>query len=233
MGGVIPVLGVPVLNRPDLLEVMLRSIDVEVERLVVIDNSGTGELANVALDVRPDAIVLDPPRNLGVAASWNLIIKMTADAPHWLLANADVRFGPGDLSRLSAATIGEDAVVAMLVEYGAFGLNRATLDAVGWFDENLHPIYCEDTDYRYRCVLAGVPERTVSPHSTTHVGSVSYRGNDNDARNARTYPANVAYYTRKWGGFRGAERYSTPFAAGGSLRDWTLDAATLRAQAWD
>lgn len=227
----IPVLGIPALNHPDLLRRLLRSIDVPVERLVVIDNSATGEMADAAFDVRPDAVLVEPGGNLGVAASWNHVIRVTADAPWWCLVNVDVEFAPGDLERLADAMQRADPVVACLVEFGAFGVNRAALGDVGWFDENFHPIYCEDTDYRRRCALVGVPILDL-PSGATHVGSVSYRGTRHERDNARTYPANVDYYRRKWGGWIGQEAFTTPFDEGGSVADWRLHLDRLSLLRW-
>src|SRR6185369_9253409 len=65
-----PILGIPVLNRPDLLRECLASIDLDV-RLVVIDNSGTGELGDVATEMRPDALIVEPAANLGFTSSVN------------------------------------------------------------------------------------------------------------------------------------------------------------------
>src|SRR6476646_7004966 len=98
----IPVLAIPVINQPSMLAACLASIDEPVERLIVIDNSGTGALGDVAAAIRPDALIVDPPSNLGVAASWNFAIRTTPDAPWWCLVNADVEFAPGDLARLAA-----------------------------------------------------------------------------------------------------------------------------------
>jgi GT2 family glycosyltransferase len=127
-------------------------------------------------------------------------------------------------------------MVACLLRFGAFGINRAAIGRVGLFDENFHPIYCEDADYEYRLRLAEVPDIDL-PSGATHAegGSVTYRSDPTYARrNAATYPANLAYYQAKWGGpLRGGERFTTPFDAGGSVREWTLDLARLAAQAWD
>ncbi len=207
----------------------LASIDEPVERLIVIDNSGTGLMGDIAAEMRPDALIVEPPSNLGVAASWNFVIRTTPEAPWWCLVNADVGFHPGDLGRLSSSMT-DAPEVRCLIEFGAFGITAMCVDAVGFFDENFHPIYCEDTDYRRRCHLAGVPIHDV-PNQSTHVGSVSYRGNP-DADNARTYPENVAYYRAKWGGWTTDERYTTPFDSGASLASWQLSRSRLAALRW-
>jgi GT2 family glycosyltransferase len=225
----IPVLAIPALNRPDLLRRCLVSIDVPVERLLVIDNSPDG-----SMDPGMGGEVIRVGANLGVAASWNLALKANPRAPWWAIASVDVEFGSGDLGRLAAYMERDEPAVGCLLRFGAFGLNRAALDAVGYFDESFHPIYCEDCDYEYRCKLAGVPIVDVGSR-TVHLesGSVSlHAGHALD--NARSFPANHAYYRAKWGGpVRGGEVFTTPFDRGGSIRDWTLDPARLRELAWN
>lgn len=227
----IPVLAIPVLNRPDLLAKTVASIDHPVGTLLIIDNSpelGMGDVAEASMLAFQHLVVTEPPTNLGVAASWNLAIR--SYPRDWVcLANADVEFAPGALAALDEAMA--EPGLRCLVEFAAFGISPEVVDTVGWFDENFHPIYCEDSDYRYRCALAGVPIEDI-PNGSTHVGSVSYRGNPHHADNARTYPANVAYYTAKWGGFIGQERYATPFGADVPLDHWRLDRGRLARGAW-
>ena len=226
----IPVIAIPVINRPDLLRACLASIDEPVERLIVIDNSGTGELGDVASEARPDALIVDPPANLGVAASWNLAIKSTAAAPWWCIANADTIFGPGDLERL-AGSMQDRGWVGMNGDWRVFGLWAETVERVGFFDENFHPIYCEDADYERRCDLSDVSWGFIDG-GAKHEGSAAIRSGFAEA-NARTYPANLDYYRRKWGGdLRGGEQFTTPFNRGGSVRDWSLDLSRLRTLAW-
>jgi hypothetical protein len=66
----------------------------------------------------------------------------------------------------------------------------------------------------------------------THVGSAAIASGF-AGENARTYPANRAYYVAKWGGdLRGGETFTTPFDRGGSVRDWALELARVRELAW-
>lgn len=226
-----PVLGIPVINRPDLLAECIASIDHDV-RLVIIDNSREGFAAEIA----PAAWTVRPPSNLGVAASWNFIIRTAPADPYWLIANADTTFGPGDLARLCAEMErGGPRWVGINGDWRVFGLSAEAVEKVGFFDEGgFVPIYCEDADYEYRCSLAGIPWYFLHGGST-HVGSVSYRSDErNGQHNARTYPANVAYYRQKWGGSpRSGECFTTPFNAGGHLGDWRLRLDRLRDNAWD
>ena len=229
----IPVLGIPALNRPDLLARHFASIDVPVGRLFVIDNSPDGSMGEAADELGIE--VVDPGVNLGVAASWNFIIKTNPSAAWWMIANVDQEYAPGDLSRLAQAMAKDGPAVRCLSRFASFAINRACVEKVGLFDENLYPIYCEDADYEYRCKLAGV-EIVDVPSGTKHLegGSVTYRTDRQYAdRNRVTYPANVAYFEAKWGGpLRGGETFTSPFDRGGPVDEWTLDIGRLRDLAW-
>ena len=224
----IPVLGVPTLARPDRLAEMVASIDAPVGRLVIVDNGG-GSADGVA----PGAWHVRLPSNIGVAASWNLVIRTSPLAPWWALVNDDVVLAPGDLARLSESMERPGPRVSAMDGFACFALNRACVDAVGLFDENYFPAYVEDCDYERRCALAGVPIGRV-PAGLRHARSSTIaldwarRGND------RTYPSNLAYHRRKWGGSpRGGESLTTPFGAGGSVRDWALDLARVADGQWE
>lgn len=202
----IPVIGVPVLNRGDLAERMLESVDVETAETLVILN---GEPDDTRAMLRGRLVTyIDPGFNLGVAASWNLIIRARPSAPWWLIVNADIEFGAGDLARLVEAMADPAAKLACLYEFGAFAINQAAVDQVGWFDENFHPIYFEDNDYRRRCQLAGVP--IVNLISRTRHDNSSTIASGFAAHNARTFPRNLDYYVAKWGGPPNHETVTAP-----------------------
>lgn len=235
----VPVIGIPVLNHPQLLAECVASIDYPVERLVVVDNSPDGEMGAVAAQhASPyveDLFVGEPPANLGYGPSANLVYRTHLDAPWVGIANADVVFAPGDIERLDLAlsVMTDRPALVGLGDLRLFGVTQPFLDAVGLFDENFAPAYCEDVDLLYRARLAGAHVEFL-PTGTTHVGSVSYRSDPRYAPgNARTYPRNVAYYEAKWGGpMRGGERFTTPFDAGGPVWAWSVDVPRLRLQRW-
>jgi len=221
---VIPCLVVPTLNQPERLRAMIGSVDWPVERTVVIDNGG-----KVPMDI--EAIRL--PHNIGVAASWNLGIKVTPLAPWWLIVNDDITFGPSDLERLEQTVEPSAAAIYFMLGMAAFAITRHTVNAVGLFDENQHPAYNEDVEYCRRIDLRGLPRVEVG-FTGTHVGSATIMADPVlRAFNGRTHPANDAYYAAKWGGHKlGGETFSTPFNRGGHLGDWRLDLERLRDQAW-
>lgn len=224
----IPALIVPTLNRPDLLEKMLASIDHPVAQTIVIDNGGKVE----SLPVAP-ASLISLPHNIGVAASWNLGMKVTPKAPWWLMVNDDIEFGPGDLARLEATVDPGAAGIWFMLGMAAFAITRHTLNAIGFPDEGFHPAYDEDVDYARRLDLAGLPRYEVG-FTGTHVGSATIMSDPVlRAINGQTHSANDDYYRRKWGGPKqGGETFATPFNRDGHLGDWRLDIETLRRQAW-
>lgn len=221
----IPVLGVPVLNHYDFLETMLASVNVEVERYIIVDNGGT--YATNAMWTN----VIQPGTNLGVAASWNSIIKASPSAPWWCIVSNDLIFAEDDLPKL-VNHFESHANIAMLFDFAAFGIHRETVSRVGWFDENFHPAYCEDNDYVRRCGLLGT-EVTAIPAGYTHYRSSTIQSDERWAReNMRTFPQNQGYYYLKWGGPPTEEEFTTPFNGGGSPREWSLDIARLSALTW-
>jgi GT2 family glycosyltransferase len=221
---VTPVLAIPFLGHADELRACIDSIDIPV-RLVVIDNTTQG----IALDVVPDdAWVIEPPGNLGYAASVNLVIKALPHEDYWLFANHDVVFAPGDLHSLAES---EGLGWTGVVDWRVFKLTAETVQRVGLWDEHFVPCYVEDADYERRCSLAGIRWGFIEGE-TTHVGSIVLR--EHGADNARSYPENVRYHHAKWGvGVRMSGGFTTPFDAGGSVADGTQpDLSRLRALSW-
>ena len=227
----IPVLGIPVIGRFDLLAACLASITEPVGRLVIVDNSPDGLSDVLCPAAVADLCVTRPPSNLGYAGSINHIIRTHPGAPWWCFTAADVVFAPGDLDRLASVMTGA-RWVGINGDWRAFGLTSAAVERIGLWDENFFPAYCEDADYEYRCTLGGVEWGFIGG-DTTHAGSTTIQEAHYARRNAATYPSNVAYYQAKWGGpLRGGERFTTPFDRGGSVADWALDIGRLRDNAW-
>ena len=230
---------IPVYNRPDLLDQCIASIDVPLDRLLIIDNSAEafiGRRAEQAAEKNPlikMTWVVYPLINMGVAASWNFAISQTRNDVTFI-ANADTVFGEGDLEALEESMlIPGPRWIGMNGDWRVFGINRVAVETVGWFDTNFHPIYCEDCDYERRCTLGGVTWGYIFG-TTTHTGSVSWQDHDLARReNNRTYAENRAYYERKWGGPpRGGERFATPFDEGGSLDRFPIDLARIDRLDW-
>ena len=230
----IPVLGIPVLNRYDLLWRCLSSIDHAIGTLFIVDNGGGLEYGDLP-DVPADEIrLVDLGANIGVAPSWNLIITATVHAPWWAFVGADTEFGAGELGKL-AATMDAAGDRPQLAQFnGAWtlvGFNAACVELVGFLDPHYTPAYCEDCDYMRRARLAGV-EIVELAGDIRHLegGSVTIR--EAGTANGRTYPAVVGYHTRKWGGGPWHEVHTLPYGTH-ALDMVTLPSLSwLRAQAW-
>ena len=232
----IPLLGVPVLNREDLAARMVASIDFPVGELLVVVNAPVKE---PVVDVLEQAVARNslvgkvtfsrPSFNLGCSGSWNHIIRHRPDGPWWLIVNADIVFGPGDLERLHGAMQDGTAALRTVFEFGAFALNTACVDAVGWFDENFHPMYYEDRDYEYRMRLAEVPYVKLES-GTTHDTSSTIRSDETLwQRNRVTFQLNGEYYAAKWGSSPYMERFKVPFNGAGEP---VLSRKRLAGQSW-
>lgn len=224
----IPVLGIPILVRPELLWKMLDSIDVPVAEIVVIDN---GDCIREVPEGTPPFTHVWTGGNLGVAASWNHLIKIRPRLPWWMIAGFDVEFAPGDLARLETH-MEEQGGLAMLNGFNAFAFDRQTVRTTGLFDENFSPAYYEDNDYVYRAQLAGVEVASLPAGMKHAVSSTLNSSMELKVANSRTFPLNRAYFKAKWGGMPDRETFTTPFDAGGDIRAWTLDPDRQAGQGW-
>lgn len=166
---VIPLLGVPTLTRHDLLLRMLRSVDVIVERLLIVDNSGEG--FDVPDGPWQNVTVLRMPINFGVAASWNLAIKSGFDLPWVMIASDDCYFESGDLARFATAARPDAIMTASnFPRWHTFAFGLDVAEKVGLFDERFYPAYFEDSDMTRRCEQANVsiePSGVRVPHDNS------------------------------------------------------------------
>jgi GT2 family glycosyltransferase len=184
---------VPVLNRYDLLQRMLDSVDVSVEHLLVIDN-GTG--ADLTLNDNFKKItILDMPANLGVSGSWNLGIKSFPYAERWFIVSNDVVFEPGALEQLSQARRDEITLTADAPHWQAFVLGDEAVRDIGLFDESLFPAYFEDNDYTRRAEFVGVNIRLLDIN-VRHDNSSTIKAGYME-KNAKTFTKNQSYYRSK------------------------------------
>lgn len=235
----IPVLVTSTMNRPDLLDRLLDSIDVEVGRLLVVDNGRTGYQ-------REGATVFQPPfQSLGWPGTLNFGIMQTPDAPWWLLVNDDAWFEPG-LLHLLTQTVEDDLhnerTVVHHHEWTVVALTPLVIERVGLFDEwSFWPLYFDDTDYAYRCSLAGIP---VIDGDWCREGDIGHEDARNEhgatvrsdpalaAANHRTWQINEVKYRGKWGGPPGREQYKTPWGLDLPLWATKPDPWGRAARAW-
>lgn len=187
---------VPVLNRYDLLQRMVHSIDYQLDELLIIDNGdrlAALEIPRVVRNLR----ILRMPTNLGVAASWNLGIKLYPEDPVWFFGSADTVYGSGALERLSEANWDEITLCREFPHWQSFAIGEWVVRKVGLFDENYYPIYFEDTDYTWRAAAQAVRIRRLDI-PTSHDNSSTISSNPDYAEaNRLTFGQNGAYLDNK------------------------------------
>jgi len=197
----IPVLVVPVLADSSRLFAMLRTVDVDVETLIVIDNGRTvsrHRLADTNREHIQKRFLLTMPSNLGVPSSWNLGIKSTPFAPWWLVVNFDVVWPGGSLGQFADQARGDRLVLSGgAPEWCAFAIGEGVVSSVGLFDEGIHPAYWEDVDYRRRCDAAGVVVveskiPVIHSNSSTLAAGFHHKNAETFSRNAARAQARAA-----------------------------------------
>jgi GT2 family glycosyltransferase len=186
---------VPVLNRYDLLQRMLDSVDVPVDHLLIIDN-GLGTDTLEISDKFVKVTHLRMPANLGVAGSWNLGIKSFPYAQRWFIVSNDVVFQPGALEKLAQARRDEITLTADAPNWQAFALGDEAVTDLGLFDEcGFYPAYFEDNDYMRRADFAGVNIRKLDinlHHDNSSTINAGYQ-----EKNNKTFTANQRLYKAK------------------------------------
>jgi GT2 family glycosyltransferase len=186
---------VPVLNRYDLLQRMLDSVDVAVDHLLIIDN-GLGTDTLELSDKFAKVTHLRMPANLGVAGSWNLGIKSFPYAHRWFIVSNDVVFQPGALEKLAQARRDEISLTADAPHWQAFARGDEALTDLGLFDEcGFYPAYFEDNDYMRRAEFVGVNIRKID--IDLHHDNSSTIKSGYQSKNDKTFFANQRYYQSK------------------------------------
>lgn len=198
---VIENLTVPVLNRYDLLERMIASIDFPIRHLLIIDNGASSVMEDIEIDV-PDVVehttYLPMPANLGVAASWNLGIKSFPYDDRWFFASNDVVFRPYALQRLCEARTDEITLSKDFPFWQVFSVGYEAVRRLGFFaDESFFPAYFEDNDLTARAEHHGVPIRKLDL-PLDHDNSSTLKSDPLfQALNGDTFARNQAYYRDK------------------------------------
>jgi len=207
---------VPVLNRYDLLQRMLDSVDLPVKHLLVIDNGAGDDL--LFSDYFEKVTVLKMPANFGVAGSWNLGIKSFPFDSRWFIASNDVQFRSGALEQLSKARSDELTLTASAPHWQAFALGDEVVSSLGLFDEcGFFPAYFEDNDYMRRAQFAGINIRKldidlVHDNSSTIKAGYESKNDITFFRNQKLFLSKVA---------------NNDYSAG----EWSLD--TRRKNGWE
>lgn len=144
---------VPTLNRYDLLNKLINSFEagiVKPDRYLVVDNGGKfnffGSNMKVELHV--------PSHNIGVAASWNWLIKNSEEIR--IICNDDIEVLPNTLQVIEECYTDKRILYPQSSDtssiYSFFIISDYIYNLVGEFDETISPNYgyFEDNDYAFR-----------------------------------------------------------------------------------
>lgn len=192
----IPVIIYPVLNRYDLLDEALKSIDYPVEEILIINN---GKEEYISKEDSLNIKILNLPSNLGISGSWNLGIKLYPHVDYWLFSSADTSFREGELKKFKEFS-GLDYFIKSNASYSCFSLGSNIVKQIGLFDEYIYPAYFEDNDYDDRMVIAGFADHILCPgiQVDDHGGSQTIKSDENfKKRNNETFDRNKQYYNSK------------------------------------
>ena len=203
---------IPTINRKDLLEEALKQYAVYYPntKKLILDN---GNQNIEAQDFR--TILYKSPQNLGVAGSWNFLIKRAIEQgeTNFLILNDDVILKKGEAiideiisSKLPSTN--NFFVCDPSNHWSSYILNKYIFEDIGDFDENFKRCFFEDNDYAYRMKLKGINyhiDRRLNPEVFLNNGSTIVDPN------LRGDQENSKYFVRKWGGMPNEEKYLTPF----------------------
>ena len=253
----IPVIGTAVVKDVKWVRRLYESVDFPVDNFFIINNNGRGQITEGLEQIRssPNPMVgnlhiTHMPTNIGVAASWNLVVKCFMKSRFWVIVNDDVAFLPGLLEEMHE--------VAQNPEIGIVNAFRGDFDLGAWdlflikdwvvrshglFDENLYPAYCEDADYIMRLIVKPVKRHIgleakylhgdgLCDEYYTHGSQTKKSSDDLFNRLSQVNETNFIYLNDKWGpGWRTCEPYRTPFnAEGGKLGHTTWDLDFVRSK---
>ena len=194
---------VPVLNRYDLLNRMIASIDYPIQNLLIIDNGA--ELRNSSDEgPRCDNLevenfrVLEIPNNLGIAPSWNLGVKVLPFDQIFYFTSNDCVFEPGTLEKLANESEQDKVTISeMWPHWQLFSVGDKVFEHCGLFDEAIFPMNFEDDEFEWRVTEMGYEVRKIDL-PMQHDGQMTFKSNHHYAiRNQATYEANGLYFRTK------------------------------------
>jgi hypothetical protein len=211
-------LGVPYVNRPDLLKLALSGVRAMWPWTTIIDNSDRADLLS-AQSSWPAPIFRVPGLPLTLSQTMNLLqakaVEQNCEAWFFLHSDAEPAGQAAEilLDQARRAFQKKKRWGVIFTKYDTFCcFNVSALAAVGPWDTNL-PQYFADNDYYRRMRLAGYEILETGLEVTHHEGGSSTLKSDpiRTHLNGVTFPLYQKYYEAKWGGPPGAEQFLEPF----------------------
>lgn len=160
----IPILGVPFLNKIDLLSRFINSINCKVGLIVIVDNSyydsrtveGFNNIRNYFESKFQKYEIVSNNKNIGVPCSWNYILK-NYDSDFYCIGSADIELSKNDLFSMclmSNRIKNKPSIITTRnghpTGFPFFGLSKKIINKIGYFDEDFYPGFYEDDEYLMR-----------------------------------------------------------------------------------
>lgn len=204
---------IPAISEPRVTTCLMSLVDFDPLDIIIVDNTVGGLTLPYVVGKH-----VHLRRNLGVARSWNIGLTNMYDTSddYLVVCSQSIVFGPDGAENLRASVVGTE----WGTEYAGMGwhLNAFSSKFASWFgffDENFWPAYFEDTDALYRMGLLGIPsprENGLSrPQFQIDAECSMVAGALTDGVAAVDFDQLRLYYTSKWGGEQGREKYKKPF----------------------
>lgn len=199
---------IPTINQKQLL---LNALEWYVANtstdIYVLDNGKQGLVSGT-----PRLKIFELEKPLGVAASWNWLIKKAIKNGHenFLVLNDDIvlKKYPEEID----AIIEDNKRIFFrprpAFNWCVFILSKYIFETVGEFDEAFERCFYEDNDYEYRMKRFGFPiifRDDLTPDVYNNSESTKANPLLGD------FLGNREYYIQKWGGLPTEEKYDTPF----------------------
>jgi hypothetical protein len=202
-------IGIPYVNRNDLLWRALESVKPHWKQTLVIANCGDD-----AFSYPIGVSVLFPPVPLTATQSINTIIQRGKESacPFVIFMHSDAEAVDGAADKLiEAAENAEGKWGVLFTHYDSMvAFNMKAVADVGLWDTNFSG-YFSDCDYYRRMRLAGWECRDTGIY-VKHEGSATIRSDPKlGFLNRVTFNLYKQYYISKWGGDSGEEKWEKPW----------------------
>lgn len=202
---------------PWCIEDLLESFGETTVPILIVDNSPDSDLSHPRVPFPPNVTIISTPQNIGISASWNKGLDLGVEQT--LICSQFVRLSPMEHNRRPARW-GLNHVAQGIAEHTSpYGLTfddqgfhfisigRAMVERIGRFDENFHPCYGEDDDYRHRMILADI---TMPNWGGSNVYSIAYGAQKRGGSVIVDRTGRMRnYYEHKYGSVPG--HFPTPF----------------------
>jgi len=203
-------IGIPTLNRADLLYPSLQMYahkDFQ-SHIHIIDN-GCNQFDSK--HIIKGTSIINPLKNIGVAASWNMLCDtIFQESDYALILNDDIYLGRNQLQIEALLPKGKKPIlIKSTIDWCAFIISKSMYEEIGKFDEVFYPAYYEDNSYEYRMKLKGY-----KPLNTPILNPFIYKSSQTIEKSPEILEAaknNKRIYIEMWGGEPKKEKYIKPY----------------------